>query len=120
MRDRDVTALQKKNLLGCIFSHTKKANTVGPITVQGSVRNSSVHSLLVTLGNHAVRGYRTYNWPCPVVHLPIYEVSFRPQWMMSRSGRGMEDEARMASRTAGWQPALRCVIKTRGWSLVLY
>src|SRR5437588_8961726 len=35
----------------------------------GSLGNPFVHSLLVTLGNHAVRDVRTYNWPCPDGHL---------------------------------------------------
>lgn len=37
--------------------------------------NPSVHSLLVTLGNHAFGTLRTYNWPCPVGHLPILEMT---------------------------------------------
>ena len=35
------------------------------------IRNPSVHSLLVTLGNHPFPTVRTYNWPCPDGHLPI-------------------------------------------------
>src|ERR1700739_1402526 len=35
------------------------------------LRNPFVHSLLVTLGNHAVHDFQTYNWPCPEGHLPI-------------------------------------------------
>src|SRR6202035_6103524 len=31
-----------------------------------SLGNPFVHSLLVTLGNHAVHRVRSYNWPCPV------------------------------------------------------
>src|SRR3984957_699627 len=31
-----------------------------------SLGNPFVHSLLVTLGNHAVHDVQTYNWPCPV------------------------------------------------------
>ena len=38
-------------------------------------RNPSVHSLLVTLGNHPFHTVRTYNWPCPVGHLPIWEMT---------------------------------------------
>src|SRR5581483_2907500 len=30
-----------------------------------SLSNPSVHSLLVTLGNHWIRDSPTYNWPCP-------------------------------------------------------
>src|SRR5208283_767000 len=41
----------------------------------GSVGNPFVHSLSVTLGNHAVHGVQTYNWPCPVGHLPICEMT---------------------------------------------
>jgi hypothetical protein len=37
----------------------------------GSLGNPSVHSLSVTLGNHAVHDFQTYNWPCPDGHLPI-------------------------------------------------
>src|SRR5579862_475875 len=29
-----------------------------------SLGNPVVHSLLVTLGNHAIHTVRTYNWPC--------------------------------------------------------
>ena len=36
-----------------------------------SLSNPSVHSLSVTLGNHTVHDFQTYNWPCPVGHLPI-------------------------------------------------
>lgn len=42
-----------------------------------SLGNPFVHSLSVTLSNHAVCDARTYNWPCPVGHLPILQVSFR-------------------------------------------
>jgi ADP-ribose pyrophosphatase YjhB (NUDIX family) len=38
-------------------------------------RNPSVHSLLVTLGNHPFHTVRTYNWPCPGGHLPIWEMT---------------------------------------------
>ena len=34
-----------------------------------SLGNPVVHSLLVTLGNHAIYDARSYNWPCPVGHL---------------------------------------------------
>jgi hypothetical protein len=37
--------------------------------------NPSVHSLSVTLGNHAFHDLQTYNWPCPVGHLPISEMT---------------------------------------------
>jgi hypothetical protein len=42
-----------------------------PVTPADFLSNPSVHSLLVTLGNHAVHDFQTYNWPCPVGHLPI-------------------------------------------------
>jgi hypothetical protein len=42
-----------------------------------SLGNSSVHSLSVTLGNHAFHDFQTYNWPCPVGHLPISKMTFR-------------------------------------------
>src|ERR1700689_1794045 len=37
-----------------------------PVPSPDSLGNPFVHSLLVTLGNHAVPGVQTYNWPCPV------------------------------------------------------
>src|SRR5215472_8476039 len=40
--------------------------------------NPSVHSLSVTLGNHAFHDVQTYNWPCPVGHLWIWQVTPRP------------------------------------------
>ncbi len=43
--------------------------------VPGSLSNPSVHSLSVTLGNHAFHDLQTYNWPCPVGHLPILEMT---------------------------------------------
>src|SRR6478752_4925048 len=42
-----------------------------------SVGNPSVHSLSVTLGNHAFHDFQTYNWPCPVGHSPILIVALR-------------------------------------------
>ena len=42
-----------------------------------SLGNPSVHSLSVTLGNHAFHVVQTYNWPCPVGHLPICEMDRR-------------------------------------------
>ena len=42
-----------------------------------SLGNPSVHSLSVTLGNHAFHDLQTYNWPCPVGHLPICEMTPR-------------------------------------------
>jgi hypothetical protein len=41
----------------------------------GSVGNPFVHSLSVTLSNHTVHDAGTYNWPCPVGHLPICEMT---------------------------------------------
>ena len=41
----------------------------------GSLGNPSVHSLLVTLGNHAFHDFQTYNGPCPVGHPPINEMT---------------------------------------------
>ena len=38
-------------------------------------REPSVHSLLVTLGNHRIPTVRTYNWPCPVGHLPLLQTT---------------------------------------------
>jgi hypothetical protein len=40
-----------------------------PFETSDSLGNPFVHSLLVTLGNHAIRTVQPYNWPCPNGHL---------------------------------------------------
>jgi hypothetical protein len=41
-----------------------------PVTLSDSLGNPFVHSLSVTLGNHAIHHVQPYNWPCSVGHLP--------------------------------------------------
>src|ERR1700720_188159 len=67
-----------------------------------SLGNPFVHSLLVTLGNHAVHDVRTYNWPCPVG--PSGDIG---------DGRLDISRKQFPGRSAG-------SVKTRIWSLQSY
>jgi hypothetical protein len=60
--DRDVLRDPVRPCASNLFRHQNALD---------SLSNPSVHSLSVTLGNHAVHDFQTYNWPCPDGHLPI-------------------------------------------------
>ena len=67
------------------------AAVVGAVWVSSgnSLGNSFVHSLLVTLGNHAIPPFQPYNCPCPNGHVSLQQFGrVRLDWgpALPRSG----------------------------------
>src|SRR5579864_269081 len=65
---RTVTAQNDASAKGEAARSTSSGQALGTAarrySAPGSLRNPFVHSLPVTLGNHAVHDAQTYNWPC--------------------------------------------------------